>query len=148
MKWFFYYNNLTSSPPVITSSLTTFCTFPFSISTSVRAFYIPFFYQLCLYFFHNGYQGFGHFLTWYLDTLPSISLWMLEASTTLPGFPSWLGNTFVISLFVVIVDLLFFFFFSTSRIALTSTIIFSFLLWFFFLIPIDSSLWGSHCFKK
>jgi hypothetical protein len=48
---------------------------------------------------------------------PPISLEMLEALITSPRFPSWAGDTSVISLLVLIVGS--FFFFSTSRIALT-----------------------------
>jgi hypothetical protein len=40
------------------------------------------------------------------------------------------------------------FFFFTGKITLTSTIIFSFLLWVIFLVRIDYSFFGSHCFKK
>jgi hypothetical protein len=78
-----------------------------------------------------------------------ISLKILEASTTSPRFPSWARDSFVISLLVVTIDLLFFFFFFyISKITLTSAIIFSFLLWVFFLDPMDFSFFGSHYFKK
>jgi hypothetical protein len=95
-----------------------------------------------------GIKGFAITLLGISTFSFTISLRMLEASTTSPGFPSWARNIFVISLFVVIASLFFFLFLFTSRIALTSTIIFSFLFWVFFLVSIDFYFSSSHCFKE
>jgi hypothetical protein len=96
-----------------------------------------------------GTKGFAIFSLGISTFFLPISLKMLEVLTTSLGFPSWVGDIiYVISLLVVTASLLFFFFFSTNKIALTSTIIFSFLFWVFVLVPLDSSFFDSHYFKK
>ncbi len=131
------YWGLSSFPLVIISSLTTFCIFPFSISSYVGAFCIFSFPINCVSTSSTmDIKGFAIFSPDLSTPFTLISLKILEASATSPGFPSWAGDSFAISLLMVITNLLFFFFFFyTSKIALTSTIIFSFLLWVFFLVP-------------
>ncbi len=134
---------------MIISSLITSCILPFSISTSVGAFYLSFFSINCISTFSTlGIKGFVIFFMGISTFFPLISLIILEASVSSVGFPSQVGDTSMMSLLLLVADLLFFFFFSTNRITLTSTIIFFFLLWVFFLVPIDSYFSCSHCFKK
>ncbi len=140
---------MSSSLPVITSSLTASYTLPFFISTFVGAFCIMSSFSINCVFTSStmSTKGFAIFSLVILTFFPPISFRMLKASTTSLRFPSYGGDTSMISLLVVIANLLLFFFF-TGKITLTSTIIFSFLLWVIFLVRIDYSFFGSHCFKK
>jgi hypothetical protein len=62
-----------------------------------------------------GIKGFSIFSQGISTFFPPISLKMLEASTTSPRFPSWVGDAFVISLLMVIVDLFLFLFYLLAR---------------------------------
>jgi hypothetical protein len=83
----FKYWGLSSSPPMITSSLTTSYIFSFSISTFVGAFYIVFFCITCVSTSSTmGIKGFAITSLSISTFSPPISLKMLEALTMLTQF--------------------------------------------------------------